>query len=584
MHSRTRADNFIDVEDEEIRGAPDAAAALTAMSTIVVEAGDLKSLCGNITDVAIRLVDADCASIQTKVPSKPELQLIAARGFVPESAAHWQRVHAGSSTSCGQALSRRERIIIPDVEREDLLAGTEDLRHLRLCGIRAVQSTPLFSGSGEPVGMLSTHWRHEYHPSPDELRFIDALAPSLAALIERACALEALRASEAALRLRVGALEQADQEKNNFLAMLAHELRNPLAPIRSVGEVLAHMLKEQPAARRPLAILRRQTDQLTRLVDDLLDISRIEQGRMKLEERPLEVMEILDQAIETVQPLIREKQHRLTVERLPTRVSVLGDRARLVQCVGNLLHNAAKYTDQGGEIGIAVRASDTRVSIEVRDNGAGIAPAVLPQIFDLFVQSEDTLRDSRGGLGIGLAIVKRLVEMHGGSVEAASPGEGRGSTFKIHLWRLESPQAVPAAGMDANLPHGTSAAAHSLCVLVVDANADAADTVAAILKATGHRVEVAYSALSALATGERLRPDAILLDLDLPKMSGYEVARRLRAQASPGAPRLTLVALSSRDADEAATRSAGFDLHLRKPVDVEALERALLGRRTGNRR
>lgn len=396
-------------------------------------------------DAAIQLLDADFASIQTRDPETAELRLVAARGFAPESAAHWQRVQAGSTTSCGQALSRGERFVIPDVERDELLAGTEDLRHFRLCGIRAVQSTPLLSETGETVGMLSTHWRRERLPSPGELRFLDPLVPTLAALIERASAAEALRTSEAALRQRVEALERADREKNNFLAMLAHELRNPLAPISNVGEVLAHVLGERPAARRPLAILKRQTDQLTRLVDDLLDISRIEQGRMTLEEHPVEVGEILDQAIETVQPLIREKQHRLTVRRLHARALVLGDRARLIQCIGNLLQNAAKYTERRGEIAIAVRESDTNVSIEVRDKGAGIAPELLPRIFDLFVQSEETLASSRGGLGIGLAIVKRLVIMQGGSVEATSAGEGRGSTFTIHLRR-----PGPAARDDVN--------------------------------------------------------------------------------------------------------------------------------------
>jgi signal transduction histidine kinase len=426
----------------------DAAAALSVMSTVVIDAGDLKAFCGMAMDAAAQLLNADFASIQTKVRDRPVLQLVAARGFVPEATRHWQRVDAGSSSSCGQALSRGQRIIIPDVERDERLAGTEDLRHMRLCGIRAVQSTPLLSRSGAPVGMLSTHWRRAYEPPAGTLRFLDAVASHVAALIERVSAEEALRASEAALRLRVAALEQADREKNNFLAMLAHELRNPLAPIRNVGEVLTHMLPDDAVTQRPLSILKRQTEQLTRLVDDLLDISRIQQGRMTLEERPVEIREVLEQAIETVQPLLREKQQRLIFEGLPAPARVLGDPARLVQCVGNLLHNAAKYTDPGGEIRIGVRESGTRVSIAVSDNGAGISPALLPHIFDLFVQSEETLAHARGGLGIGLAIVKQLVEMHGGSVAAASDGEGRGSTFTIHLWRLDSAQAAEDARED----------------------------------------------------------------------------------------------------------------------------------------
>jgi len=287
--------------------------------------------------------------------------------------------------------------------------------------------------------MISTHWRHEHQPDPGTLRLLDTLAPTFATLIERAAAVETVFANETALRMRVAALEQADREKNDFLAMLAHELRGPLAPIRNVGEVLARLLEGQAAVRRPLEILRRQTDQLTRLVDDLLDISRIQQGRLALQTEPIEIGEMLEHALETVQPLIREKRHDLTLERLQVPVFVLGDRGRLVQCVANLLQNAAKYTQPGGLIHVSCAATGTKVSVTVRDNGAGIAPALLPQIFEPFVQCAETLEHSRGGLGIGLAVVKRLVDMHGGSVEAASEGEGRGSAFSIHLWRLESP-------------------------------------------------------------------------------------------------------------------------------------------------
>ena len=378
--------------------------------------------------------------------------------------------------------------------------------------------------------------------------------------------LEALRASEAALRLRVAALERIDREKNDFLAMLAHELRSPLAPIRNVGEVLGHVLQDQRAARRPLAILKRQTEQLTRLVDDLLDISRIQQGRLTLHERPVELGEVLEQALDTVQPLVREKRHELTVARLEAPAFVLGDRARLVQCVANLLQNAAKYTRPGGRIHVAATESGAKVAITVRDDGAGIAPALLPRVFEPFVQSEATREHSRGGLGLGLAIVKRLVEMHGGSVEAASDGEGHGATFAIHLWRLESVQAPGE-------PESAVVGTESKCVLVVDGHPDSADTIAAILTATGHRVEVAYTALSALDAAERLRPDAILLDLDLPRMSGYEVARRLRMQL--GLRATLLIALSAHRDDEGAARAAGCDRHLRKPIDVAALKRAL---------
>ncbi|MGH8303560.1 MAG: ATP-binding protein, partial [Steroidobacteraceae bacterium] len=529
-----------------------------------IGATDLKSLYGGVIDVAAKLLDADCASIQASMPDRRQLRLVASRGFVPEAATFWQRVDAGPSSCCGRALGRGQRIIIPDVESDERLAGTEDLRHLRLCGIRAVLSTPLLSRGGDPLGMLSTHWRRAYQPSEAMLRFLDTLARQIACVIEHVTAEEARRAGDASLRVRAAALERADREKNSFLAMLAHELRNPLAPIRNVGEVLAHLLRDQAGARHPLAILKRQTEQLTRLVDDLLDISRIQQGRLTLQERPVEIGEILEHAVETVQPLIRDKRHSLTLQRLQSPAFVLGDRVRLVQCLANLLQNAAKYTRPGGQIHLGCVESGAKISITVRDNGAGIAPSFLPHLFEPFVQSEETLEHSLGGLGIGLAIVRRLVEMHGGSVEVSSEGAGRGSAFTIHLWRLESAQAP-------GKPEPT-ASTRSKRILVVDANADSADTLAAILGTMGHRAEVAYSALSALSAVEHLRPDVVLLDLDLPRMSGYAVAQRLRAQPEL---RSTLLVALSGDGDEAAAQAAGFDRHLKKPIDVAALERAL---------
>ena len=553
-------------EETHIGGQPpDAAAALEAVG-VLLEQGDLKSLYGGIVEVAADLLGADCASVQTRIRDRQQLRLVAARGFVPEAAAFWDRVDAGTGAWCGEVLRRGERIVIPDIESDDRLAGTEELGHLRLCGIRAMQATPLLSHAGEPVGMLSTHWRREFHPPADMLRLIDALARQVVRLIERAAAEEARHATETSLRLRVEALERNDREKNSFLAMVAHELRSPLAPIRNVGEVLTHVLRNHPGALRPLAVLKRQTGQLSRLVDDLLDISRIQQGRLTLQERPVEIMEILDQALETVQPLLREQRHDLSVERLRAPAFVLGDRARLVQCVANLLQNAAKYTPPGGEIHLAVAQAGARISISVRDNGAGIAPALLPRIFEPFVQIDETREHARGGLGIGLAVVKRLIEMHGGGVEAVSDGEGRGSMFTIHLWRLDWAQ-TPGE------PAGPAAGPASKRILVVDAHPDAADTVGAILAAKGYRVELAYSALSALADAQRLRPDAILLDLDLPRLSGYDVARRLRAQ--PELRATLFIALSGNTDDEVAAHAAGFHRYLGKPIDTEALERML---------
>jgi signal transduction histidine kinase len=248
-----------------------------------------------------------------------------------------------------------------------------------------------------------------------------------------------LHAREAELEQALSALRTADRQKDEFLAMLAHELRNPLAAIRAAGEWLGRSPDGNERLQRALPILSRQTLQLTRLVDDLLDVSRITQGRIVLAEEPLEIGAVINQAVETVQPLLREKSHRLVIGGATEPVYVRGDQGRLVQSIGNVLHNAAKYTDAGGEIRVDVQSIDRDVAVVISDNGSGIDADLLPRVFDLFVQSEHALDRAQGGLGIGLSIVKRLVEMHGGSVSAASAGAGQGSTITIRLPRLAMP-------------------------------------------------------------------------------------------------------------------------------------------------
>ncbi|MGH8228679.1 MAG: ATP-binding protein, partial [Steroidobacteraceae bacterium] len=833
-----------------------AARVLQALRGTTLKSGSLERVYGNIIDAAIALLHADHASLQLLHRESGTLRLVAARGFAPEAEYFWRQIQTGSRSICSEAARRGARVIVTDIEQYEPLAGTEDLRYLRLCGIRAVQSTPLANHLGEPLGILSTHWRHEHRPSDAALVVVDFLARQVCDLIEHrrdeqalrdsearhtflltlsdalrpladpgnikscasrllaehlgasragyaqfdgdelvvehsyhtqhlpalagrfcvgptleklldpasgtsiavpdvtthprlsrsererllatgiasfavvllvkdgrraaafgvhasrprawdrrevdlvrdvgsriwmrvegAAAEAALRESEARIRLAARAtgfgiyshdvrrnrswwspelyalsgvdpqtrisvevaraithpedrdrmarafrasldpsgsgelieeyrivrtdtgairwaqirshtifegdgpsraaatytgivldvterkqaeeaLKRADRQKSEFLVILAHELRNPLAPIRNVAELLARTFQGEPAARAPLAVLERQTNQLSRLVDDLLDISRIEQGRVLLEQEPLEVIEILEQAAETVQPMVHEKSLHLLLEKPSRPAHVLGDRARLVQCVGNLLLNAAKYTDAGGKIHVLTRElGGAEIEIEVSDNGSGIATSLLPHVFDLFVQSERTLDRSRGGLGIGLSVVRRLVAMHGGTVSAASEGISKGSTFTIRLPRLESPPQHAPADRPAN--------ARQLRILVVDDEPDAADSLAMLLKLDGHEVETAYSALSALEAAARLVPQAVLLDIGLPRMDGYEVARRMRALPELGSTRLIALSGFGQPEDRERARAAGFDHHLVKPVDHGELDRVL---------
>ena len=362
-------------------------------------------------------------------------------------------------------------------------------------------------------------------------------------------------------------LEAADRQKDEFLAMLAHELRNPLAPLRNAAEVLSRSTAPESERTRTLVeIVQRQVTNLSRLVDDLLDVSRITQGRIELRRRSVQLTEVIGHALEIVDPLFRERKHRVLVTgHAPLRVN--GDAERLVQCVANVLTNAAKYTDRSGRIEVGLREEGTEAVITIKDDGAGIAPDLLPHVFDLFVQSTRTLDRSQGGLGIGLSVVKRLVEMHGGRVLAASDGVGRGATFEIRLPLLE---ADDRPSTQAQRPKPAPSR-----ILVVDDNQDAADSLAMMLALDGHEVRQTYAGAPALACLREFRPDVILLDIGLPGMDGYEVARRIREQPDGASVRLIALTGYGQESDKSRTRAAGFDEHLVKPVELRNLHQAL---------
>ena len=361
-------------------------------------------------------------------------------------------------------------------------------------------------------------------------------------------------------------LESADRQKDEFLAMLAHELRNPLAPLRNAGEVLSRLISDDSRAEKAIGVVQRQISTLTRLVDDLLDVSRITQGRVELQLRPLQLSDVVLQAVEMVEPLVKEKRQKLsTTTHRPLRV--YGDPARLVQCVANVLTNAAKYTDHGGNIHLEVRDDDGRALVTVTDDGIGIPPELQPRVFDLFVQGDRTLDRALGGLGIGLSVVKRLVEMHGGSVSVFSEGSHRGSRFEIRLPLLER----FAGSEDRPAPLQVTPRR----ILVVDDNEDAANSLTMVLQLDGHEVECAYTAEAALDRAAHFRPDVALLDIGLPGMSGYELAQRLREL--PDFARVHLVALTGygQSEDKARAQASGFDSHLVKPAEFRALHEIL---------
>ena len=372
-------------------------------------------------------------------------------------------------------------------------------------------------------------------------------------------------------RRRVVALEESERKMNEFLAMLGHELRNPLAPIRNALDLMRIQANGDSRLEWARSVIDRQLTQLTRLVDDLLDVGRISSGKIALRKEPIEINAAVQRAVEASRPLADASRHTLEVRLSPEPLSVDGDLIRLAQVVLNLLTNAIKYTPAGGRIEVDVAREGAFAVVRVKDTGIGMTPELIPKVFDLFVQGERSLDRSEGGLGIGLTLVKRLVSLHGGTVSAHSDGPGRGSEFAISLPALAQsaePKKVESVA--------SGAAAHRRSrVLVVDDNRDSADTLAALLEAWGHDVRTLYDGPSAIAAVAEFKPNVVLLDIGLPKMNGYEVAAQLRQLANRRP--LILVAFTGygQDEDRRRVREAGFDYHLVKPLEPAELEKIL---------
>jgi signal transduction histidine kinase len=367
-------------------------------------------------------------------------------------------------------------------------------------------------------------------------------------------------------------LRQADRQKVDFLSMLAHELRNPLAPICNAVQLLRMNAADGAELQWSSDVIDRQVVQMVRLVDDLLDVSRITSGKIRLQREVMDVVQAVNHAVEMSQPLMEERNHRLSVV-LPARaVWIDGDQARITQVITNLLNNAAKYTEDGGQIQVVVRNEGTQVSISVRDNGIGIQPEMLRSVFDLFTQVDQTLDRSTGGLGIGLTLVHQLSEMHGGTVTAESDGPGRGSVFTVTLPtccpRQDAPESVPERGAAATDPQRRR-------ILIVDDNADAADTLASLFRIAGHQIQVAYDGPSGVTIANAFQPEVALLDIGLPGLDGYAVAERLRDADATRNSLLIAISGYGQPMDEARSRRAGFDLHLVKPVDFHSLQSVL---------
>jgi signal transduction histidine kinase/ActR/RegA family two-component response regulator len=400
-----------------------------------------------------------------------------------------------------------------------------------------------------------------------------------AQIAEKRVVQDALQRAYGELEIRVGertaelatseeALRNANKRKDEFLAMLGHELRNPLTPIR--GALYIMQKTESPNAEVKWArdIIDRQVTRLTRLVDDLLDVSRIMYGKISLRESLLEIGTVINQAVEGSLPFIESREQDLSLQVPKETLWIKGDSIRLEQVISNLLNNASKYSDVGAQIRLRIEASEKWVTVRVQDNGIGMSPEVMPYIFDLFAQADHSLARTQGGLGIGLTVVKRLVEMHGGRVEAHSPGKGHGAEFVVHLPRWE---AASRKSFGMAQPKPAQDSEKSIRVLVVDDNQDAAETIAMVLSFKGFTVATAFDGITALAEAARFQPQVVLLDIGMPGMDGYAVAQELRAGEQTKSIIIIAVTGYGQPEDKARAKAVGFTDHLTKPVTPDLL-------------
>ena len=550
---RKQAENAVRESEERLTAELQATIRLHALSSRLLSADNLTPALEDVLENAIQTCGADFGTVQLLNAQSGVLEIVVQRGCQEDFLSQIRTMQMNAGTACALAMQRGERIMIEDVEVD---TGYEPLRQFAAsAGYRAVQSMPLKTHDGAIVGILSIHFQRPHRISERDQRLLDLYARHAADLIER------LRYEQA--------LRDADRRKDEFLATLAHELRNPLAPLRNGLQVLRLAGADKEIADQAMAMMERQLGQMVHLIDDLLDLSRISRGKIELRQERIQLSKAIQQAVETSQPAIEQAGHDLTIEVASGPVYVDADVTRLAQVFSNLLNNAAKYTEQGGRIRLSMRRQGAEAVVSVQDNGMGIPANMLPKVFDIFTQVDRNLERSQGGLGIGLSIVKRLVEMHGGSVEAKSDGHGRGSEFIVRLPVVLS--GIQPQGDQVEVVRSSSRRR----VLVVDDNQDAAVSLAMMLELLGNETKTAHDGLAALNAAAIYQPDLILLDLGMPKMNGYDTARHIRKQ--PWGKNVVLVALTGwgQDEDRRKSQEVGFDMHMTKPIEPASLEKLL---------
>ena len=543
-------------------------AQLRAVMARLAEALTLEDAARVLVGEAVEMLGASACAIGLLDDTGEQIQLVAYSGMGSESVDRWRSFPITTELPLATAMRTGEPVWLET--REALLAAYPITAEARMSPehLQAAVALPL-SVRRSTVGAVTFSFAEAQRFDGERRDYLLALAHQGAAAFERARLQQAAEVARAEAEAARGAAEAATRAKDEFLAMLGHELRNPLAPIVTALQLMRLRGGEQTFGRE-IKVVQRQVDHLVRLVDDLLDVSRITRGKLQLKRTPIELSLSVQRAVEMASPLLEQRGHRLELRVPAEGLLVDADLERLAQVFANLLTNAARYTDPGGRITLEAEPRGGSVEVRVRDNGMGITPEALPRIFELFEQGGRSLDRSQGGLGLGLSIVRSVTQLHGGTVSARSDGAGHGSEFTVILPAFDA--SAPSQALPGRAAAPRAGAGRRLRMLMVDDNRDAIDMLAEGLQDEGHEVQVAYDPLRALDLLQGFEPDVLVLDIGLPVMDGYELARRIRQIPRLSGARIIAITGYGQESDRARALAAGFDEHLVKPVSLDTLK------------
>lgn len=541
---------------------------LNEIGTLCAKDGnDLDGCLDEILNVAIEICGADKGSIQLRDSESGKLRMVAHRGF-EEPFLEFLTTDAAGASACGVALDAYQRVIVEDVLESEIFAGSPWLAMMSDVGVRAVQAVPLISSTGNSLGLICTHFGERHRPSEQELRLMDLLTRQTADYLERIgveAEREQLLSREHELRQTA---EEANRLKDEFLAIMSHELRNPLNVILGYAELLLRMdeIKGSASLQRMADAVKRNAMAQSKLIRDLLDLSRLRSGKLELNRETVSPVTSIENAIETVRMDAASKQISIEVSAPDDLLFVKADPVRLEQIIWNLLNNSIKFTPPDGRIAVRLEEDGNNIILTVEDNGQGIDVSFLPHIFEIFRQADAGTSRAQAGMGIGLAVVQQLVELHGGSVTAQSSGVGMGAVFRIKLPRSVQSKSATASPLDLGL--GTL---NDMTILVVDDSEDTTEMVQHLLEISGATVCAATSGSQALRLAREKDFDVVLSDISMPGMDGFEFLQRLRElPGKQDVPAIALTGFGRPEDVQRATRE-GFYAHLTKPFDIQAL-------------